>query len=147
MIAVVKGHAGCVQLLLQHAPEKQVAAMDGSQRIPLMLAVEEGHVECARLLLQYSAEQQLAASTWNHMTALALAVREGRTMERRTGCVRLLLSVGAKFDQLHPHILLDQQLAQEALMPERLQEAVIGLALEVVWRRARCPGHCKPSFG
>ena len=82
-----RGNAECVELLLTHAPEKQVAVGNNYGITALMAAASTGNAKCMELLLAHCPEEQIGATDNAGKTALMYATYKGCVK-----CVELLLA-------------------------------------------------------
>ena len=147
IMAVSNGHAECVQLLLAHNPVEQVSRTNSvSGNSALKSAAFLGHVTCVKLLIVHSPHTQQLNS------ALINAAREyqrqvtaasGADLSHYTQCMELLLSAGGTFEDQTASASdwavlrrIMQDLANRALVTDRVNEAVVSLALTCRKRKA-----------
>lgn len=118
------GHASCLDLLLQHTPEKQVSAAGPRRMTALMLAARAGNTACIAPLMRFCPQKQVAALDAAYCTALSMAAERGHA-----GVTSVLLS--HQPPQRHLHRAL-QRTAR--LMPSRLHAAALADAPELAGR-------------
>lgn len=84
-VAVQNHYAECIELLLEHCPEQQLASVSKEGFTALMLAAQDGHVGCARVSLvlhgssdrhpQHDAGGLLTCVRWSKTAMLTAAVQ------------------------------------------------------------------------
>lgn len=138
--ATSNGHHKCIEFLLERSwrPDELVMQSDKFGYLPIHYAATHGRIECLELLLRHCPQQQINYDN-GVMDPLGCALTsQSQDTSAVEQCIRLLLCRGATTTRMPTEktrvsrfMKVIRDIVDEFMIPIRLNEAVVGLALSV----------------